>query len=215
MEDITLRNLWKAQDEKLDRTMKLNLFILESLQKQKAQSKLNGLARLKLVAVILGIVWSLFLGMLIYGNQLQNIYFTVSVGMIMLITVAAIAIYINHIALIKNLDYSQSITYTQKKLAKLQASTFNNRFIVLQMPFYTTWFWSTQMIESSGIKFWLIAVPITLAFTLLTIWLFKNLTPLNMHKNWVKFLVKNDPEHRPVMQAQKFLNEIEEFKKAS
>lgn len=215
MEDNTLKALWKAQDEKLDRTMKLNLFMLDSMQKQKAASKLNGLARLKLVAVILGILWSLFLGILVYGNQLQNIYFTVSVGMIMLITIAAIAAYIKHIVLIKQLDYSQSITKTQKKLARLQASTFSNRFIILQTPFYTTWFWSTQMIESSGIKFWLIAMPITLLFTLLTIWLYKNLTPLNMHKKWVSYLLKNDPEQVPVIQAQKFLNEIEEFKTAS
>ena len=120
MDDITLKNLWKAQDEKLDRTMKLNLFILESMQKQKAASKLKGLARLKLVAVILGILWALFLGVLMYGNQLRNIYFTVSVGMIMLITLGATAIYIKHIALIKGMDYSQSITDTQKKLTKLQ-----------------------------------------------------------------------------------------------
>ena len=215
MDDITLKSLWKVQDEKLDRTMKLNLFILDSMQKQKAQSKLKGLARLKLVAVILGILWTLFLGVLVYGNQLQNIYFTVSVGMIMLITIAAIAIYIKHIVLIKVLDYSQSITDTQKKLAKLQASTFNNRFILLQTPFYTTFFWSTEMIQASVTKFCLIAVPITLLFTLLTLWVYKNLTPLKMHKKWVSYLLKNDPEQVPVMQAQKFLNEIEEFKKAS
>ena len=211
MEDITLQNLWKAQDEKLDRTMKLNLFIMESMQKQKVQSKLKGLARLKLTAVILGILWSLFLGVLIYGNQLRNIYFTVSVGMIMIITIAAVAAYIKHIALIKALDYSESIADTQKKLAKLQASTFNSRFILLQTPFYTTFFWSTEMIQSSVTKFCLIAVPITLAFTLLTIWLYQNLTPLNMHKKWVSYLVKNDPEHIPIMQAQLFLTEIEEF----
>jgi hypothetical protein len=185
MEDITLKNLWKAQDEKLDRTMKQNLFIIESMQKQKAQSKLNGLARLKLFAVILGILWSLFLGVLIYGNQLQNMYFTVSVGMIMLITIAAVVAYIRHIALIKEMDYSQSITDTQKKLARLQASTFNNRFILLQTPFYTTWFWSTEMIQASVTKFCLIAVPITLVFTVITIWLYKNLTPLKMHKKWI------------------------------
>jgi hypothetical protein len=215
MEDITLKNLWKAQDEKLDRTMKINLFMLESIQKQKAASKLNGLARLKLVAVILGILWSLFLSVLIYGNQLQNIYFTVSVGMITLITVAAIAIYIKHIGLIKDIDYSQSITDTQKKLARLQASTFNNRFILLQTPFYTTWFWSTEMIQASATKFCLIAMPITLLFTLLTIWLYKNLTPLKMHKKWVSYLLRNDPEQKPVIQAQKFLSEIEEFTKSA
>lgn len=213
MEDITLKNLWKAQADKLDRSMKLNLFILDSIQKQKAQSTLNSLAKFKLVAVILGIVWSLILGMLIYGNQLQNLYFTVSAGMIMLITILAVALYIKHIVLIKELDYSQSITETQKKLSTLQASTFNNRFILLQTPFYTTWFWSTGMIEGNRIAFWLIAVPITLLFTLLTIWLYRNLTTANMHKKWVKALIKNDPEHISVMQAQNFLKEIEEFNK--
>lgn len=215
MEDVTLKTLWKAQDEKLDRTMKLNFFIMESMQKQKAQSKLNSLVRLKLVAVILGILWSLFLVVLIYGNQLRNIYFTVSVGMIVVITIAAIVFYIYHITLIKSIDYSQSITHTQQKLAKLQASTFSSRFILLQTPFYTTWFWSTEMIQASITKFCLIAIPITLLFTILTIWLYKNLTPLKMHKKWVSFLLKNDPEQVPVMQAQKFLNEIEEFKTTS
>lgn len=211
MEDITLKELWKAQEEKLNRTMKLNLRLFESVQKQKAESKLNSLAKLKLWAVVLGVVWVLFLALLVYGNQLQNIFFTVSVGMIMIITIAAIAIYIKHIALIKQIDYSQSITDTQKKLAKLQASTFSSRFIILQTPFYTTWFWSVEMIQASVSKFCLIAVPITLLFTLLTIWLFKNLTPQNMHKKWVRCLVNNDPERKPILLAQYFLTEIDEF----
>jgi hypothetical protein len=71
------------------------------------------------------------------------------------------------------------------------------------------------MIQASVTKFCLIAVPITLLFTLFTIWLYKNLTPLKMHKKWVSYLLKNDPEQVPVIQAQKFLNEIEEFKTAS
>lgn len=82
------------------------------MQKQKAQSKLNGLARLKLVAVILNFVVTV-LGVLIYGNQLRNIYFTVSVGMIIVITIAAI-VYIYHITLIKSIDHSQNIADTQK-----------------------------------------------------------------------------------------------------
>jgi hypothetical protein len=215
MEDITLKNLWKAQDEKLDRTIKLNMYLLESLQKQKAESKLNSLARFKLWAVILGIVWVIFLGLLIYGNQLKNIYFTVSVGMIMVFSILAVAVYIKHIVLIRQLDYTQSITATQKKLSQLQASTFNTRFLLLQTPFYTTWFWSAEMIEGSVTKFWLIAVPITLLFTLLAIWLYKNLIPEKMHKKWVKALINSTPEHTSVFKAQDFLNEIEEFKKDS
>ena len=119
MEDITLKNLWKAQDEKLEKTMKLNLYLLESLQKQRAESKLNSLARFKGWAVGLGIIWVLFLGLLIYGNQLKNIYFTVSVGIILLFNIAAVAVYIKHIVLIRQLDYSESITNTQKNIFHL------------------------------------------------------------------------------------------------
>ncbi len=213
MEDITLKNLWKAQDEKLEKTLKLNLYLLESLQKQKAESKLNRLARFKGWAVALGVIWVLLLGLLIYGNQLQNIYFTVSVGMIMLFNIAAVAIYIKHIVLIRQLDYSQSITVTQNKLSVLQASTFNLRFLLLQTPFYTTWFWSKAMINDMDMKFWFISVPITLLFTVLAIWLYKNLTFENMHKKWVRSLINSTPEHTAILEAQSFLQEIEEFKK--
>ncbi|MEP7238789.1 MAG: hypothetical protein ABI685_13015 [Ferruginibacter sp.] len=213
MEDLKLKGLWKAQDEKLDRTMKLTLHLLESLQKQKAESKLNSLARFKLWAVMLGVVWVLFLGLLIYGDQLQNIYFTISVGIILIFNILAVVLYIKHIVLIRQLDYSQSITNTQQKLSALQASTFNTRFLLLQTPFYTTWFWSTKMIESSGIKFWLIAVPVTAIFSILAIWLYRNLIPGKMHKKWVRTLINGTPEHTSVMKAQDFLNEIEEFKK--
>ncbi|MBL0183311.1 MAG: hypothetical protein IPP96_13840 [Chitinophagaceae bacterium] len=150
MEDIQLKDLWKAQEEKLDKTMKLNLF--ESLQKQRAESKLNRLVRLKVLAVILGIAWIIFMGILINGNQLKNIYFTISVGMIMIFNILAVAVYIKHIVLIRKLDYSQSITEVQKKLSRLQASTFNTRFLLLQTPFYSTWFWSSEMIKSGAIN---------------------------------------------------------------
>jgi hypothetical protein len=212
MEDITLLNLWKAQEKKLDRTMRINLFLLESMQKQKAQSKLKGLARLKTGTVILGIAYILLLGLLIYGNQFKNIYFSISLVAILLFNVLAVGIYIQHISLIRHIDYSQSITNAQEKLSRLQASTFNTRFLFLQTPFYATWFWSTPMIEGSLIKFWLISAPIALFFTLLAIWLYRNLKPENMHKKWVRTFIQSNPEHKSVMEAQKFLNEIEVFK---
>ena len=194
--------------------MKLNLYLLESLQKQKAESKLNSLARFKLWAVVLGIVWVLFLGILIYGNWFKNPYFTISVFMIALFSLVAVIVYIKHIVLIRQIDYSKNITDTQKKLTELQSSTFNiSRFLWLQTPFYTTWFWSTEMIGDMDIKFWLISVPITILFTFLAIWLYKNLTLQSLDKRWVKILVKNTPEYTSVVKARDFLNEIEAFKK--
>ncbi len=214
MEDSTLKNIWHAQDEKLDRALKLNLFILESIQTQKAKSKLGALAAFKTWAVVLGILLVLLLGLLIYGNQLKNIFFTVSIAMIMLFSIYAVVVYIKHIILIRRLDYSASITITQKKLAKLQASTISSTgILVLQLPFHSTWFWSWQMINDNGMKFWFIAVPVTIAFTIIGVWLYKNLSEKNMDKKWVKCLFNVGPEYKNVVQARKFLQELEEFKK--
>jgi len=212
MEDTTLMDLWKAQEEKLDRTMQLNLFLLESMQKQKVRSKLNGLARIKASAVILGIAYILLLGLLIYGNQFKNIYFSISIGAILLFNVLAVIVYLHHISLIRQVDYSQSITGAQENLSRLQASTFNTRFLFLQTPFYSTWFWSQEMIAGSGIKFWLISVPVGLLLTILAIWLYRNLRPENMHKKWVNRFIRSNPEHRSIIEAQEFLTEIEQFK---
>ena len=64
----------------------------------------------------------------------------------------------------------------------------------------------------SAIKFWLISVPIALLFTILAIWLYRNLVPEKMNKKWVRALIKSTPEHTAIMEAQNFLTEIEEFK---
>ena len=214
MEDCTLKNIWHAQDEKLDRSLKINLLILESIQTQKAKSKLGSLATFKTWAVILGILFVLFCGLLLYGNQLKNIFFTVSIAMIMLFSIYAVVVYIKHLVLLKQLDYSAPITYTQKKLAGLQASTISSTgILMLQLPFHSTWFWSWQMINGNGTKFWLIAVPATIAFALIGIWLYKNISEKNMDKKWIRCLFNAGPEYKNVVQARKFLTELEEFKK--
>lgn len=213
MEEAELQKIWKAQDEKLERSLKLHAFLLESLQTQKVSSKLNKLAAFKTIAVMIGILWIAFLGILIYSNNAENMYFTISVAMIMLFTIVAIVFYIKHIVLIKSIDYSQTITYTQEKLAKLQLSTIQIvRILWLQMPFHTTWFWTHEQVTGDT-RFQLISFPITILFTLLAIWLYKNISVKNLDKKWLKILMNAGPEYRFVSQARDFLYQVEEFKK--
>ncbi len=217
MEDIELKNMWKAYDQKIEEAKILNLQswavnikTFEYLQTHKAQSKLNSLSTFKKWAVILGILWVLFLGALAYGNHFQNLYFTISIIMIMFFSVMAIAVYIKHIVLINNINYSESIVDAQKKLTELQASTINiSRVLWLQMPFYTTFFWSTKWI-TSDYKFWLISFPVTLAFAFLSIWLYRNISLKNSGKKWFRILLNK--EWTSVVNAKKYLDEIDEFK---
>ena len=217
MEDLELKKMWNACNQNIDEAKILNLQswavnirTFEYLQTYKAQSKLKSLSTLKKWAVALGVLWVIFLGLLVYGNHFQNLYFTVSVCMLMFFSVAAIAIYIKHIVLIDKINFSESVVDAQKKITELQNSSINIiRILWLQMPFYTTFFWSTEWL-TSDYRFWLIAFPITIFFTLLSIWLYKNISLKNVNKKWFKILLSK--EWTSVSSAKKYLNEIEEFK---
>lgn len=219
MEDLELQKIWKAYDSKLEeikvlnlQSWALNLHSLETIQTYKARSKLDALATFNLWAVVLGIVWILFLGVLVYGNRFQNPYFSVSISMILLFTIIAVVAYIRHIIIIREIDFGQSITDMQKKLAQLETSTFRStRIVWLQLPFYTTWFWYNQWMSDP--KFWLISFPITIGFTFLAIFLYRNITQENIHKKWVRTLLMSGPEYAYVLQARDFIDEIEKFKK--
>lgn len=213
MDDITLTQLWKTQQEQLAKTQQLNLLLVTHLQQVKAKSQLGSVARVKSWAVGLGIIWLAFLGLLLYGNRGQNWYFTISVAMIFLFNLWAVIIYIRHLALLKSIDYSRTITETQKKLASLQLSTINaTRVLLLQLPFYSTFFW-TQELVTGDTRFQLISFPSTLLFTLLAIWLCVNISPKNMGKKWLRTFMNIGPEYKNVVRAGEFLEELENFKK--
>jgi hypothetical protein len=218
MEDINLKEIWKAYSQEIEQAKILNLQawavnlkIFEHLQLHKAQSRLRPLARLKVWGVLLGFLWAFFLGVLVYGNHFKNVYFSTSVSMILLFTMLAIALYIKHIVLINQINQSDNLVQVQEKLAGLQASSINTaRILWLQMPFYTSFFWSSRWM-ATDIKFWLIAFPVTLGFTALAIWLFCNITYRNAHKRWFRLLLSGS-EWAPVLRAIDYLKEIEDFK---
>lgn len=216
-----MKNIWQSYDRKIEearvlnlQSWALNLRCFETIQTQKAKSKLDSLVTFKIWAVVLGILWVLFLGILVYGNRFTNLYFSISVSFIILFSIIAVVVYIKHIIIIKQINYSENITDTQKKLAKLQLSTLKFTGIIwLQMPFYTTWFWHSKWILFSSLKFWLIPFPITLFFTFLAIYLYRNINLENIHEKWVRTLMMAGPEYKSVITAIDFINEIDAFKK--
>src|SRR5258708_24596082 len=219
MEDQELKNIWAAYDKKLEearvlnlQSWTLNLKCFEELQTQKAKSKLAYLANFKWIVVLLAISYVLFLAVLVYFVRWRNIYFTVSISMIALITVIAIIVYIKHIVIIRQITYSDNITDTQKKLSDLQSSTIDIvRISWLQLPFWSTWFWSTKWIFLTGMNFWLIAFPITLILTGLSICLYRNISLKNMALTCFKILI-GSTEWTSIRKAMVFMIEIDAFK---
>lgn len=214
MNEIEMRSIWDAYDKKLEKSLKINFKLLEGLQVTKAKSKLNALLSIKITGVVFGVLWVLFLGVLVGGNHFKNVYFSMSVLILMIFSIIGIATYIRHMVLISQVDYAESIANSQSKLAELQLSTIRvTGFLWLQLPFYTTFFWNNEWVSSGDLGFWLIALPVTILFTAMAIWLYKSIKPENLHKNWVKKLLAVGMEYKYAIEAGEFLNEIEEFKK--
>lgn len=220
MEDIDLQNMWKEYEKKIEdarilnlQSWVLNLQSFEYLQTTKAKSKLNALGRFKIRIIVLGFAWvALLLFLVVHTLKFRYIFFSVSVGMIALITLTGIAGYIRQVVLIREIDNSDSVIEVQKKLAQLQSSTLQVvRIMFLQMPFYCSFFTTPDQVLHDP-KFWLITFPIFLAFTLLTVWLYRNISYKNAQKKWFRLLF-NSSEWTSVIKAMTFMEEIEAFKK--
>ena len=221
MEDLTLKEIWKEYDRKLEeskilnmQSWILNLQCFEAIQTQKAKKRLNTLATFKKWVIALGIVWVLFLVFLIYHSLVYSkIFFVISAGAIALFTTYAIIIYIRQVTWIRQIDNSESIVETQKKLALLQSSTLKVVGILfLQSPFYCTWFFTPEWAMAGDPGFWFIAVPVALLFTWLSIWLYRNISYKNVDKKWFRIMF-NSIEWTAIIKAQKFIDEIEEYKR--
>jgi hypothetical protein len=221
MNDTELKNLLESYNHKLEearvlnlQSWVLNLQCFETLQSQKAKSKLRSLLTFKVVAVILGVLWVIFLGYLLYHSlQMSKIFFVISAGAVMLFTILAIIVYTWQIVLIGKINNSNNVLDTQEKIVRLQLSTLNvTRILFLPAPFYCTFWWNMQMMTDSPLSFWLISFPVALFFILATVWLYRNISFKNVNKRWFKILF-DSPEWTSLLKAKNFLEEIESFKR--
>ncbi len=213
MLDTELIQLWKAYDKKLETSIALNRKNTEAITKIKVGSLLNSLRPLKIFTILIGILWVLFLDILVinlfsYGSTL----FLISAGMVSLLNKIAIGLYVYQIVLIHQADIDEPVLATQAKLARLKSSTlWIARILILQLPFWTTFYWSKSMIEQGPIMLWILQIFITLSFSLIAIWFFVNIKFENKEKKWFKFIF-NDQEWNNVMRSVELLHDIDDYK---
>lgn len=211
MEEMDIKQLWQAYDKKLERSLQLNHKIIKYMQIQKAESNISSFRRNQVFGVAAGIIWILILVFLVL-HTLSNIYFVVSVGLIALFNIFAVATYIRHLVLLSQINIGDSITRTQEKLATIQMSLNNvGRILVLQAPLYCTFWYNQDLVAHAGATFWSINLSVVTIFTLASIYLFRTLTFKNIHKKWVRVFIESFGG-KNILKALKFLNDIEEYK---
>jgi hypothetical protein len=217
MESNELLILWKSQNEKLERSLAINQYLLKDTIKHKAQKALSNLIRLKTFGII---SFSLYLSLLIYllvysisNYSNASLYFIISIGAITLINLIGFTDYIKHLVITKNINYDGDIMSIQYQLTKLQLSIIKHgRMMCLQFPFFTTFYLSSSWFpQNMNWDYLLFQFLLTGSFIYLSYFLYINHKVENLNKKWFRTLIAGSGG-KSVAKAIEFYNELNDFR---
>lgn len=211
MQDTDMMDLWKLYDSKLEESLSLNRQHAADITRLKVKSFVASMTPLKIFTVVLGILWVGFIDVLIIGLfSVASPFFLVSAAAISLLNKLAIGIYLYQLILIHQVDVNEPILATQEKIARLKSSSlWIARLLFLQLPFWTTFFLTTATFNNGNAFLLILQVLITLAFTFVSIWLFRNIRYANRDKKWFR-LIFSGKEWDPVIKSLDLLSQVRE-----
>lgn len=206
------QQIWKAYDAKLEKSLQLNLRLLQEVQSQKAKSVLRSFIASRILGIVIGMLYLALLVIAFWYVRTQPVM-AVSFAVFIACTVIAIGMYMREIGVIRKISYGSNIVDTQQKLAGIKSSIiWTLRISWVQLPFWSTFFVSNELLRKGGREFWMIETPITLLLAILAVVLYKNITIENAQKKkWVKGLIRG-AGMKSLTRAMDFMKEIEDFK---
>ncbi|HVZ25973.1 MAG TPA: hypothetical protein VG842_07965 [Sediminibacterium sp.] len=208
--------LWQEHYEKIDATLQINRRLLQDSLQSKLRASLLGMIRLRIWGILIALLYLGLLGCIIWmsykmtGSLLS--YFALSMIAIFLFNVKALADYIRHAAWIRAIQYDASVREIQQKLSRLYAALFrHNRVMVLQLPFWTTFYLSARWFPHAVCWGYIIfQFLFTLLFMLAAYWLYKHINPANAHKKWVRLFI-NGTGGKKLARAMQYAEELREL----
>lgn len=216
MNEKELKLLWQSSNEKLERSLQVNKKNIDEITKLKVQNVLGSMKPIKIFTLFVGIIWVLFGGIIVtnlfaYAYDKVSLFFLYSAAVQLLLTAIAIGINLYQLIMISNVNISDNVITAQKKLSYLKGSTlWSAKILFLQLPFWTTFYLSKEMIVSGNIAYILVNGFFTLLFVYLAIWLFFNIKYENRNKKWFQWIFRGK-EWQPILQSMELLNQIDNY----
>jgi hypothetical protein len=115
-----MKQLWEAQDEKLDTLLRLNTRLLQAPVLGKAESALRRLSFLLGIELLLNVLVALWLGSFLWDHAAEP-RFLLPAAVLHLGVIALLAACIRQLVAIGSLDYSAPIVEIQKRMEALRA----------------------------------------------------------------------------------------------
>lgn len=217
MEEKHIMELWQTTNAKLEDSFSISRKNTEEITKMKVQTLLSSMRPVKVFAVVAGFLWVLFGAILvanlfIYSFDKISPWFLFSAAFQILLTAITLVLYIYQTVHIYQADISDSIVETQRKLTTLKSSSlWIARFLFLQLPLWTTFYWNKDMMRNGHTGLWVLQIVITLLFAFIAVWLFFNIKYKNKDKKWFRFIF-GKKEWEPVLKAIELNKELLIFK---
>lgn len=217
MNENELKSMWQSTHQQLDASVALNKRLIVDINRLGVKSSLSNMKPIKWFTLIVGSLWVGIGGYVMYhliryARDEISIAFMASASFQIAITTVALIIYIYQLVTIYDVDVSDTVLSTQKRLQGLRSSTMTSvRISFLQLPVWTTFYLHEGLfIEWSMIQ-WIIQGIVTMSFLGCAIWLFVNIRYENRDKRWFKLIFRGS-EWDPIIRAEGLMKEIEEFK---
>ncbi len=216
--EIELKKIWQTTNEKLEKNIVINRKNSTDITKLKIHHFLSSMKPIKIFTLLIGVLWVgigiiALGGIYLYSFSEANKFFLFSATIQVLLTAIALIIYIYQLTTIYQVNITEPILKTQKKLTNLRISTlWVTRILFLQLPVWTTFYWNASMLENGNWLLLIVQGMVTLLFSFVAIWLFFNIKYENKDKKWFQ-LIFNGKEWTPLIKAMKLSQQIDEYKK--
>lgn len=216
MNEPELKNLWQTTSDRLEAGFVIQQKNTDDLTQIKLFHFLNDMKPVKIFALLVGMGWvgiglSLLVPVYLHGFAEANPFFLFSATAQVGITAIALGVYLRQLITLYQVDITDPIIRTQQKLAQLQLSTlWVTRILFLQLPVWTTFWWTETLFTDGHLIQWIIPVSVTLLFTYASVWLFRNIRYENRNQKWFQLLFSGR-EWTPLMKAIALIEQVEEY----
>ena len=215
MNDTDLKYLWQAGNEQIAISQKSDNTSLDKLTKRNVSHFLSSMKPIKIFTLLVGLLWVFSIGYVLIKLTINaydqvSLYFLYSAYFQVMLTAVAVILYIIQLSTLYSIDFDKPVIILQKKLINLKISTLNiTRILMLQLPFWTTFYWNEGMFKNGTLALFIIQGTVTISFTYLSLWLFFHLKFENADKWWFKLLLQGK-EWEPLITSINILNDMEE-----
>jgi hypothetical protein len=217
METTELKGIMEAYDNKLDKTLNLNLLSMEELQLEKSRNSTKQILTYRIFEVVIFSFFVVFLGWYIANNWNQT-HLAISGIIVQVFALVALVGSIGQLVLLQQIDFSKPIVEIRKKIE--QVNSHGLFFVKLMFLSAPVW-WAYVVVAIYlflGVDLYVHLEPdfvvryLVVNFLLIipVVWVSIKLSYKNLHIKWVRKTIGLFTGTK-TMRSLAFLNEIEEF----